>query len=112
MDTVTLNLDFRFRRLNKMQVITLSRELEDVVYTETLEIDSKLSPYRFDALVRLSSNNLDAISMFYVRQGLNVSQCDILIRVNPAVTPCFTLPAVVNQMLKHIDCPLSFSLQS
>lgn len=112
MDTLALSVDFRFRRLNKMQVVTLSRELEGVVYTENLEIDSKISLYRFDALVRLCTNNLDAISMFYVRQGLDISQCDILISANPTVTPCFTLPAVVNQMLKHIDCPLSFSIQN
>jgi len=111
MDKLALQVDFRFRRLNKMQALTLSRELEDVVYTEHLENDSTRSPYRFDALVRLCASKLDAISMFYVRQGLNVDQCDILIRANPTVTPCFTLPTVVNQMLKHIDCALSFSLE-
>ena len=52
MDTLALSVDFRFRRLNKMQVVTLSRELEGVVYTENLEIDSNISLYRFDALIR------------------------------------------------------------
>jgi len=110
MDHLTLDVRFRFRQLNKMQVLTLCRELEGVSYSENAESEDKLLPRSFDALVALTAANLDAINMFYVRQGLNVSNCDIFVSVKGIDTTSFTLPAIVNQMLKHIDCPLSFSL--
>lgn len=111
MDNIALKVDFRFRQLNKMQVLTLYRELEGVSYSEHPANEDHLKPHRFEALVALTATNLDAISMFYVRQGLNLSQCDILVSVKRAAPAGFTLPTLVNQMLKHIDCPLSFSLQ-
>lgn len=110
MDNLTLDVSFRFRQLNKMQVLTLCRELESVSYSENIESEDNLKPHTFEALVALTAANLDAINMFYVRQGLNVSNCDILVSLQSAATPYFTLPAIVNQMLKHIDCPLSFSI--
>ena len=110
MDHLTLDVRFRFRQLNKMQVLTLSRELEGVFYSENVESEDKLLPRSFEALVALTAANLDAINMFYVRQGLNVSNCDIFVSVKGVDTTSFTLPAIVNQMLKHIDCPLSISL--
>lgn len=110
MDHLTLDVRFRFRQLNKMQVLTLCRELEGVSYSENVESEGKLLPLSFEALVVLKAENLDAINMFYVRQGLNVSNCDIFVSVKGVDTTSFTLPAIVNQMLKHIDCPLSFSL--
>jgi hypothetical protein len=103
MEHLTLEISFRFRQLNKMQVLTLCRELEEVSYPK---------PGSFEALVVLKTENLDAINMFYVRQGLNVSNCDIFVSVKGVDTTSFTLPAIVNQMLKHIDCPLSFSLRN
>lgn len=110
MDSVALKVDFRFRQLNKMQVLTLCRELEGVSYAEHPANEGKLKPPGFEALVALTATNLDAISMFYVRQGLNLSHCDILVSVKRAAPTGFTLPTLVNQMLKHIDCPLSISL--
>lgn len=108
MDNLALDLSFRFRHLNKMQVLTLCREFEGVSYSENAEGEKQLAR-SFEALVALTTMNLDAITMFYVRQGLNVSNCDILVRVHSTDTTGFTLPAIVNQMLRHIDCPLRFS---
>lgn len=111
MDIVVLKIDFRFRQLNKMQVLTLCRELDGVSYAENSANEGNLKPCSFEALVELTATNLDAINMFYVRQGLNISNCDIFVSVRPTDAKSFTLPAIVNQMLKHIDCPLSFSIQ-
>lgn len=111
MDHLTLEISFRFRQLNKMQVLTLCRELEDVSYAENPADEDNLKPRSFEALVVLKAEHLDSINMFYVRQGLNVSNCDILVSLKDADTTHFTLPAIVNQMLKHIDCPLSFSIR-
>ena len=110
MDHLTLDVRFRFRQLNKMQVLTLCRELQDVSYSENPADEDNLKPRSFEALVVLKAENLDAINMFYVRQGLTVSNCDIFVSIKAVDTTHFTLPAIVNQMLRHIDCPLSFSL--
>jgi hypothetical protein len=112
MDNLTLDVSFRFRQLNKMQVLTLCRELEGVSYAENEESEGDVKARSFEALVELTTINLDAINMFYVRQGMDISNCDILVRLKDADTTSFTLPAIVNQMLKHIDCPLSFSLRN
>lgn len=106
-----VSLSFRFRQLNKMQLITLGRELDGVSYAENSANEGNQKPCSFEALVELTETNLDAITMFYVRQGLNISNCDILVSIKSVDTTSFTLPAIVNQMLKHIDCPLSFSIQ-
>ena len=110
MDNLVLDVSFRFRQLNKMQLLTLCRELERVSYSERSAKEDNLKPHSFEALVELTASNLDAINMFYVRQGLNVSNCDIFVSVKATDATGFTLPAIVNQMLKHIDCPLSFSI--
>ena len=112
MDHLTLAISFRFRQLNKMQVLTLCRELEDVYYAENPADEDDLKPRSFEALVVLKAEHLDAINIFYVRQGLNVSNCDIFVSVKGVEATSFTLPAIVNQMLKHIDCPLSFSIRT
>ncbi|MBU0914703.1 MAG: hypothetical protein KKF22_19415 [Gammaproteobacteria bacterium] len=109
MNHLTFEISFRFRQLNKMQVMTLSREIEGVSYTEDLESETT-KPRSFVALVALTSEHLEAITMFYVRQSMNVDNCDILVTVPHTAATSFTLPEIVNQMLKHIDCPISFLL--
>jgi len=119
MKNSAMEISFRFRQLNKMQVLTLCREIEDASYTEDSEIaasaefkgnEGQNKPGNFSAVVRLKPENIEAITMFYVRQGINISQCDILITATLTNTTSFTLPVIVNRMLKHIDCPISFSV--
>lgn len=112
MTHLTIDISFRFCQLNKMHA--LSREIDGVSYTENLDTEAtaggQTKPRSYSALVALKSENLEAITMFYVRQGMDVSNCDILVCITGAKLAGFTLPAIVNQMLKHVDCPLSFSL--
>lgn len=119
MDHSTMDINFRFRQLNKMQALTLCRELDSASYTEhsadeagaeSTVNEKNTKPRNYSALVRLTPENIEAITMFYVRQDLNLSQCDILINATLTNTRSFTLPVIVNQMLKHIDCPISFSV--
>lgn len=119
MKNSTMEISFRFRQLNKMQALTLCREIADASYAEDSEIAAsaemtvskeQTKPRNYSALVRLNPENIEAITMFYVRQGLTINNCDILICAPLAQTTSFTLPVIVNQMLKHIDCPLSFSV--
>lgn len=115
MNNLTFQIYFRFRYLNKLQVLTLARELEGVSYTENIasaQSTATTTQQSFIALVALTAANLDAINIFYVRQGFDVSCCDILVQTKLAQTTGFTLPVIVNQMLKHIDCPVSFALES
>lgn len=112
MDNSAFQISFRFSRLNKMQALTLCREIEGVSYTESIESIEKTeqtAQRHFVALVALTAANLDAITMFYLRQGITLNGCDILVAVMPSAETGFTLPAIVNQMLKHIDCPLTIS---
>lgn len=114
MTHLTIDISFRFCQLNKMQALTLSREIDGVSYTANPDTEATVGgqtkPGSYSALVPLKSENLEAITMFYVRQGMEVSNCDILVCITGVKAAGFTLPAIVNQMLKHVDCPLSFSL--
>ncbi|MDF3126463.1 hypothetical protein [Rheinheimera sp. 1928-s] len=119
MNNSRIEISFRFRQLNKMQALTLCREIDAVSYAAETEqqasaaiavSESNTKQLTYSALVALKPENIEAITMFYVRQGMDLSHCDILITATLANTTGFTLPAIVNQMLKHIDCPLSFSV--
>jgi hypothetical protein len=121
MNNSTMDISFRFRQLNKMQALTLCREIDSASYTEDSEHEASTEitvnekntkPRNYSALIRLTPENIETITMFYVRQGMDLSHCDILITATLANTTSFTLPVIVNQMLRHIDCPLSFSVRT
>lgn len=112
MDNLIFEVSFRFHQLNKLQLATLCRELDAVSSTEITENEPDTKQANYVALVALTAANLDAINMFYVRQGLDISNCDILVTAQNTAAISFTLPGIVNQMLKHIDCPLSIVIRT
>ena len=75
MDNLVLDVSFRFRQLNKMQLLTLCRELERVSYSEHSANEDNLKPHSFEALVELTASNLDAINWDYaVIERLNKAE--------------------------------------
>lgn len=98
-------VSFRFTHLNKLQAFTLVREVIGAWYEESLPSNS------YVGLVALTEDNLDDINDFYVRQRVDVSQCDIFVSVSSEqATQEVLLPRVVNRMLKYIDCRLTCAL--
>ncbi len=89
---------FRLFRLNKLQMMTLSRLFAD------LQVTAKEAHY--EVAVPLSTEILEELMMFVVRQQVAIADCDILLRLS---TPSDeqAVPASVNQFLKHLDCRLS-----
>lgn len=89
---------FRLFRLNKLQMMTLSRLFADL---QVIAVDN-----HYDVAVPLSEEVQEELMMFVVRQQVAIAECDILLRLS---TPSDeqAVPALVNQFLKHLDCRLS-----
>lgn len=92
--------------MDKIQAITLFREVEGATY------DNHHQSGRFVGAVGLneSLSNLDDLNIFYVRQQIPLQDCDILVSVTSVDnTKTIATPMLVNKVLKHIDCQLTFS---
>ena len=102
---IEANISFRFNRLDKLQAFTLVRAILGSSYEEP-----KLASDCYVGYVPLTKENLDDINDYYVRQRIEIEDCDIFVSANPtSVTNIIELPAIVNRMLKYIDCKLRFS---
>ena len=97
-------ISFRFNRLDKLQAITLEREIIGTSCEEHLDNNC------YVAFVPLTENNFDDINDYYIRQRLMIDNCDIFVSVSSySGTQVLDIPPIVNRMLKYIDCKLSFS---
>ncbi|MFB0979966.1 MAG: hypothetical protein QMC62_03500 [Alteromonadaceae bacterium] len=97
-------ISFRFNRLDKMQAFTLEREIAGSTCEDHIE------DHCYIVCVPLSNYNFDDINDYYVRQRVELKDCDILVRVSSNFgTKIFDIPLIVNRMLKYIDCKLTFS---
>jgi hypothetical protein len=97
-------ISFRFNCLDKIQAFTLEREIVGSSRKHRAEDNC------YVVRVPLSDNNLDDINDYYVRQRIELKDCDIFVSVSSDCgTNIFNIPAIVNRMLKYIDCKLTFS---
>jgi hypothetical protein len=97
-------ISFRFNRLDKMQAFTLEREI-----LGSLREDHVENNY-YVVSVPLTDKNFDDINDYYVRQRVEIEECDIFVSVSSNTgTNIFEIPLLVNRMLKYIDCKLTFS---
>ena len=97
-------ISFRFNRLDKMQAYTLEREILGSLRESQIDNDF------YVVCVPLSNNSFDDINDYYVRQRVDIEDCDIFISVcSDSGTNTFGIPEIVNRMLKYIDCKLTFS---
>lgn len=98
------SLFFRFLNLDKLQAFTLTKEVAGASYTPHPENKGYIG------CVPLLECHLDNLNIFYVRQQIKLSDCDILIAATTHNTSgTFAIPQIVNKWLKHIDCQLTFS---
>ena len=97
-------ISFRFSHLDKMQAFTLEREILGSLR------DSQIDNDFYVVCVPLLNNNFDDINDYYVRQRVEIEDCDIFIAVSSdSGTNTYVMPEIVNRMLKYIDCKLTFS---
>jgi hypothetical protein len=102
--TETVKSSFRFFNLNKLQAYTLEREVSGSSKTEHANNGN------YDGNVALSSDNLEEIFDFFIRQRIETSGCDILISIAKNIdVNIIVVPELVNRMLKFIDCKLTVS---
>tara|TARA_B110000467_G_C18092293_1_gene352549 strand:+ start:336 stop:710 length:375 start_codon:yes stop_codon:yes gene_type:complete len=95
---------FRFNKLDKLQALTLVREILGSSYEEHFNNNC------YVGCVPLTDKNLDDINDFYVRQRVDIEACDIFVSVNSdSGTKMIGIPVVVNIMLKYLDVKLVFS---
>ena len=99
-----VRLNFRFLSLNKLQAITLERDIIGSSYKKHHENDSYVGS------VALTKSSIDDINDFYVRQMIDVIECDLFVSVvSESDSNIVGVPVVVNSMLKYIDCKLTYS---
>lgn len=89
---------FRLLRLNKLQMLTLSRSIADIQVTP-IGAD-------YEVAVPLSEQIFEDLMMFVVRQQVALVDCDILMLLSRP-NEVHAVPSSVNQLLKHVDCRLS-----
>ncbi|KXI29833.1 hypothetical protein [Paraglaciecola hydrolytica] len=105
LETQEVSVDFRFLQLDKMQALTLVREVQGATYCP-----SPNAKY-FIGCVPLLESYMDDINHFFIRQKVLESECDILIAVAPeSPQHSLSVPLSVNRMLKDIDCQLTIEL--
>jgi hypothetical protein len=101
---MSVGINFRFLKLNKLQAITLSREIEGASYSALDDTQ------HFVGSVPLVENKFDDINHFFIRQKIAMEDCDLLINSAPLANSTeFTVPIRVNQFLKGIDCKLTLT---
>lgn len=100
-----------FNQLNKMQAITLVREVQGAHYQQ--ENTEATERPTFCGQIPLDDSQIDDIMSFFIKQQLRVEQCSIVIsaqsltEAQAEISPqYFTAPNVVNLMLKQIDCAI------
>ena len=107
MDNVSTaaKISFRFLNLDKFQAFTLEREMLGAWYKRQSNSDC------YVGYIPLNGQTFDDINDYYVRQRIEISECDIFISVNLALQAnTVEIPAIVNRMLKYIDCQLTFAM--
>ena len=98
-------ISFRVNNLDKLQAFTLVREIVGSTHEEALNKKTYLG------YIPLTENNFDEINDYYVRQRINIEDCDIFVTVTShAEITSVDIPTIVNRMLKYIDCKLTFSV--
>ncbi|WJG07712.1 hypothetical protein [Aliiglaciecola sp. LCG003] len=106
-DDTKVEVSFRFLNLDKFQALTLSREVNDATYETHAQKDC------FIGRILLKEQNLDDINHFFIRQKVDIQDCDIFICAqSQSHSNTFNAPRIVNQILKDIDCKLTFSVTS
>jgi len=101
---IETQISFRFNRLDKMQAFTLEREILGSLREDHVENNC------YVVYVPLTDKNFDDINDFYVRQRVEIEECDIFVSVSAdSGINTFEIPLIVNRMLKYIDCKLTFS---
>lgn len=101
---IETKINFRFNRLDKLQAFTLARAIVGSSYEELLD------KQYYVGYVPLTKESLDDINDYYVRQRIDIADCDIFIVANSvSATNIVGIPTIVNRMLKYIDCKLTFS---
>lgn len=94
----------RFLSLNKLQALTLEREVVGASQSKHFKNDF------YVGCVVLMDDNLEDIVHFFIRQQLKIDDCDLFISVFSNLdSNIVDVPNLVNRMLKYIDCRLTFS---
>ncbi|WP_462157746.1 hypothetical protein [Pseudoalteromonas sp. GB56] len=102
--TTDVDISFRFLNLNKLQAYTLAKEVSGATYK------MPRNKNYYVGCIPLTEDTIHEINDFYVRQMVDISECDIFVSiVSEFDSNIVDVPAVVNHMLKYIDCKLTYS---
>jgi hypothetical protein len=101
---IKIQVSFRFLNLDKLQAITLTREIAGATYESHGDSDCFIGSVALTETL----DNINDLNIFYVRQQILLDDCDILISVSSHnQVNKVEIPRIVNKLLKHIDCKLT-----
>ncbi len=104
---IEAQISFRFNRLDKLQAFTLVREIQGSSYNNAQNNNCYVGS------VFLTEHSFNDINDYFVRQRVDILDCDILLSVNnESGTHTADVPEIVNRMLKYIDCKLTISFSA
>ncbi len=109
---MSVTLSFRFLSLDKLQALTLERELMACSLSENKNDDSQykignVKGKTFCVSCPLDEHSLGDILNFYIRQELKAKACDIVLSLDQSVdSNPIAVPRLVNDLLKQVDCEL------
>ncbi|VAW79570.1 hypothetical protein MNBD_GAMMA15-1281 [hydrothermal vent metagenome] len=104
--------DYHFKDTVSFRFLALT-----AVQAEDLVNEVDLSKYRahfsdpcFVGRIPLSKDTMGEIVAFFKKHQIIEESCDIFLSISTGSdTEIWDVPNIVNQMLKNIDCPLTFS---
>jgi hypothetical protein len=106
--SINITVSFRLLNLDKFQALTLIREVPSTKYAPHPNNKAFIGTVCLDEKL----DNLDELNIFYVRQNIALHDCEIFIHASTDVGKhTIHTPKFVNQILKHIDCQLTFSFE-
>jgi len=102
--TSEVKIGFRFLNLNKLQAYTLAKDVPGATYKMPRNKDY------YVGCVPLTDESIHDINDFYVRQNIDINNCDVFVStVTEYDSYIIDVPKVVNNILKYIDCKLTYS---
>ncbi|MFD3284284.1 hypothetical protein ACE41O_14275 [Alteromonas macleodii] len=102
------SVHFRLTKLDAMQAYTLKREIEGAYFSKREEFVDEKGSGAFIGMVPLKESLFDELNDYVIRQQIQYDDCDIYVESKIA-NGDIAVPRVVNELLKYIDCKLTFA---
>ena len=104
--------DYHFKSWVKFRLLELTEELAKRFVEEVSQSKYALNfkKTNFVGVVPLNDKTMPELLMFYKKYNIDAETCDIFMSISTGNdTEVWSAPKIVNRLLKHIDCEITFS---